>query len=57
MDRLNSLFFLVAKAYPKAPAIIIIAKTGPVKGGTISALVIIAYDSKAAIVRATPLNA
>jgi hypothetical protein len=49
--------FRVTKQYPKAPAIIIIAKTGPVIGGTMSTLVITAYDSKAAIDRAIALNA
>ena len=39
----------VTKPNPKALIIIIIAKTGPVNGGTISTLVITAYHSKAAI--------
>jgi Tfp pilus assembly ATPase PilU len=42
--------------HPKALIIIIVAKTGPVNGGTTSILVITAYDSKAATDRATTLN-
>lgn len=47
----------VAKAYPNANEIITTAKTGPVNGGNIFELVIIEYDSIAAIPKAAALNA
>ena len=49
--------FRVTKPYPNAPEIIITAKTGPVNGGKIFVLVMTEYDSIAAIVKASPLNA
>ncbi len=49
--------FQVAKAYPNIPEIIITPKTGPVNGGNMFELDITEYDSIAAIVKASPLNA
>src|SRR5205823_3560726 len=47
----------VAMAYPNEKEIITIARIGPVKGGNMSEWVMTEYDSNAAILRATPLNA
>lgn len=49
--------FRVTKEYPNVPEIIITANTGPVNGDKIFVLVMTEYDSIAAIVKASPLNA
>jgi len=49
--------FRVTKLYPNTPEIITTANTGPVNGGKIFVLVMTEYDSIAAIVKASPLNA
>ncbi len=52
-----TILFLVTNPYPNAAPIIVTASTGPVNEGSKSTFVITEYDSKAAIVRATALNA